>query len=292
MTLTGPDKRRRSFSRSTRFCVVVALALLVTVVVGDQPEPQSANRERSSLEKHDSFTFVRVRYDSTGGYGESWYRYEGRDWQRWETDYPQAEENLLFRLKQLTSLEVNPKPITLRLTDKELPDYPFIFMSDIGWQKLSIAEKKGLANYLARGGFLWVDDFWGDAELKSLYRNMDGLHPKWKWKPIKSSHPILSIVYELEECPKIPARIFFAQSGLTFDPPKVHRYPSGGFRGMQGVNFLGLFDDDGKLMAVATHNTDVADGWEREGESKEFFDRFSVSSYAVTINILTYAMTH
>ena len=137
-----------------------------------------------------------------------------------------------------------------------------------------------------------MDDFWGDAELKSLYRNMDGLHPKWKWKPIKSNHPILSIVYELEECPKIPARIFFAQSGLTFDPPEVHRYPSGGFRGMQGVNFLGLFDADGKLMAVATHNTDVADGWEREGESKEFFDRFSVSSYAVTINILTYAMTH
>jgi len=289
-----PDNQHHSFSRSTRFCVVVLLALFVTTVVGDQPEPQSAKPKRkvSSLKKHDSFTFVRVRYDSTGGYGKSWYTYEGRDWQRWETDYPQAEENLLFRLTQLTSLEVNPKPITLRLTNKELPDYPFIFMSDIGWQKLSIAEKKGLANYLARGGFLWVDDFWGDAELRSLYRNMGDLHPKWKWKPIKSSHPILSIVYELEECPKIPARIFFVQYGTTLEPPQMHRYPSGGRRGMQGVNFLGLFDDEGKLMAVATHNTDVADGWEREGESKEFFDRFSVSSYAITINILTYAMTH
>ena len=277
-----------------RVCTFLFVLLTTVVVVGDQPEAQSTRpqRERSSLERNDAFTFVRVRYDSTGGYGESWYSYEGRDWQRWETDFPQAEENLLFRLRQLTSLEVNPKPITLRLTDKTLPDHPFIFMSDIGWQKLSLAEKKGLANYLARGGFLWVDDFWGDAELKSLYRNMGDLHPAWKWKPITSKHPILSIVYDLEECPKIPARIFFAQSGMTFDPPQVHRYPSGGFRGMQGVNFLGLFDANGKLMAVATHNTDIADGWEREGESKEFFDRFSVSSYAMTINILTYAMTH
>ena len=43
-------------------------------------------------------------------------------------------------------------------------------------------------------------------------------------------------------------------------------YPSGGHRGMQGVNFLGLFDAEDRLMAVATHNTDIADGWEREGE--------------------------
>ena len=45
-------------------------------------------------------------------------------------------------------------------------------------------------------------------------------------------------------------------------------------------------------MAVATHNTDIADGWEREGESKEFFDRFSVRSYAMAVNVLFYAMTH
>ncbi len=58
----------------------------------------------------DAFTFVRIQYDSTGGFGESWYRHEGRDWQRWETDYPRAENNLLLRLSELTSLRVNPRP--------------------------------------------------------------------------------------------------------------------------------------------------------------------------------------
>ena len=77
-----------------------------------------------------------------------------------------------------------------------------------------------------------------------------------------------------------------------YDPPGVHRYPSGGTAGVNTVNFMGLYSANGRLLAVATHNTDIADGWEREGESKEFFDRFSVKSYALTINILFYAMTH
>ena len=66
----------------------------------------------------DAFTFVRVKYDSSGGYNESWYRYEGRDWQRWETDYPRAEKNLILRLNELTSMRISPEPIVLRLTDE------------------------------------------------------------------------------------------------------------------------------------------------------------------------------
>ena len=46
------------------------------------------------------------------------------------------------------------------------------------------------------------------------------------------------------------------------------------------------------MLAVATHNTDIADGWEREGEDKEYFERFSVRTYALGINILVYAFTH
>ncbi|MFZ8975126.1 MAG: hypothetical protein ACO2ZD_13625, partial [Pseudomonadales bacterium] len=56
----------------------------------------------------------------------------------------------------------------------------------------------------------------------------------------------------------------------------VHRYPSGGDAGVRTVHFMGLFDANENLIAVATHNTDIADGWEREGESEEFFDRFSI----------------
>ncbi len=240
----------------------------------------------------DAFTFVRIQYDSTGGFGEAWYRYEGRVWQRWETDFPRAETNLLLRLSQLTSVRVNPEPVVLRLTDPKLFDYPFVFMSDVGWLRLSDQERRMLSRYLSTGGFLWIDDFWGQAEWNNMHASLSGLRDGWEWKEIPLEHPVLHIVYQLEECPQVPARIFFEQTGRTWDPPQVHRYPSGGPSGVKEVRFMGLFDAGGKLLAVATHNTDIADGWEREGESKEFFERFSVDSYALGINILFYAMTH
>ena len=240
----------------------------------------------------DAFTFVRVCYDSVGGYNEAWYQYEGRVWQRWETDYPRAEKNLIFRLNELTSMKIDPEPIVLRLTDDRLLDHPLIFMSDVGWQKLSKQERAGLERYLKRGGFLWVDDFWGKAEWDSFMQNIGTLRPNWKVRPIPPDHPIFSIVYPVKKCPQIPARIFYLQTGMPWDPPFAHRSPTGGVAGVNQVRFMGLFDERDRLMAVATHNTDIADGWEREGESKEFFQRFSIQSYAITINILVYALTH
>lgn len=289
LSATIDRKPTRGFSALVWRYGLPLLALLILVAVGrlraDGPDP-------IPLTNPDSLTFVRIRYDSTGGFGESWYRYEGRDWERWETDYPRAELNLIQRLGELTSLAVNPEPLVRRLTDPDLADYPFIFMSDVGWQHLSAAERSALKRYLQCGGFLWVDDFWGNAEWNNFVRNVETLDSNWRLRRIPADHPILTIVYPLSECPQVPARIFYAQSGLPFDPPEVHRYPSGGIEGVRRVNFVGLFDADDRLLAVATHNTDIADGWEREGESLDFFERFSIQAYAITINILVYAATH
>ncbi len=65
-----------------------------------------------------------------------------------------------------------------------------------------------------------------------------------------------------------------------------------GIDGVRDVNFQGLFDKDGRLMAVATHNSDIGDGWEREREDIEFFEEFSTKSYAIGVNIIIYALTH
>ncbi len=84
---------------------------------------------------------------------------------------------------------------------------------------------------------------------------------------------------------------FYRRNGETYDPPFFHKRPHGGVADLSQVHFRGLLDTRGKLVAVATHNTDIADGWEREGEDEEFFQRFSVHAYALAINILTYAMS-
>ena len=55
----------------------------------------------------------------------------------------------------------------------------------------------------------------------------------------------------------------------------------------------GIFDRNGRLMVVVMHNTDLGDGWEREGENYGYFEEFSAKrAYPMGINIVVYAMTH
>ena len=58
------------------------------------------------------------------------------------------------------------------------------------------------------------------------------------------------------------------------------------------VNTRGIFDEKGRLMVLMTHNTDISDTWEREGEDVEYFYRFSPEGYAIAINVMVYVLTH
>ena len=54
-----------------------------------------------------------------------------------------------------------------------------------------------------------------------------------------------------------------------------------------------FFDDNQRMMAIICHNTDLGDGWEREGEDEWYFREFSEKkAYPLGINIVVYAMTH
>jgi hypothetical protein len=265
---------------------VALLGAVCLAAQADEPQLQSSAAPKGK------FTFVRVEYDSEGGYGESWYNYDSRTWLRWETDYPEAERNFLYRLRQLTTIDADPEPIHLPLTDPRLTRYPFIYMCDVGWQVLSDREVKALREYLLKGGFLWADDFWGIAEWQQFERNMKKVFPELTYFDIPNDHPILKIVFPLPECPQIPAKVFYDTLRQSFDPPDQHKYPHGGIPGVSEVNFRGWQDSNGRLMVVATHNSDVGDGWERETEAEEYFRKFSVPSYAIGVNIITYALTH
>ncbi len=252
---------------------------------------QESDLDQSTFDP-DKFTFVRIVYDSAGGPGEAWYGGDGGWIPRWATDHPDGAKNLTWRLNQLTTIKANQGTLLLRLTDPRLFDFPFIFMSDPGWQVLSREEQLALKQYLDKGGFLWVDDFWGKAEWDNLEQNTTAQNPDWRWREIPTDHPILSCVYPLKACPQVTAYQFYRRGGVPYDPPQLHKWPHGGVEEISQVHFRGLFHPDGRLLAVATHNTDIADGWEREGENQEFFERFSVHAYALAVNVLTYAMTH
>jgi len=47
------------------------------------------------------------------------------------------------------------------------------------------------------------------------------------------------------------------------------------------------------MMMLICHNTDLGDGWEREGENIQYFKQYSEKwSYPMGINIITYLMTN
>ena len=58
------------------------------------------------------------------------------------------------------------------------------------------------------------------------------------------------------------------------------------------THFRVIRDGAGRIIVVMTHNTDIADSWEREGEDPEFFRQFSPAGYAFGINVLLHALTH
>lgn len=265
--------------------VLVVLLLGVTIAYaqryggrrGYRPAAPPAGVEDLTWEvdpnfKRDVFTFVRIKYQST------W-----RD--MWDTDYPDSDQNFSFRLQQLTSLKVNPEPVILELTDEELFKYPWIYIIEPGRLFFTDDEVVALRRYLLTGGFLMVDDFWGEEEYENFYQQIKRVFPEREPIELPADHPVFNCVFPLKSKPQIPS-IHHAMSargtGITWE-----RWDA------QTAHYKGIFDDQNRMMVIICHNTDLGDGWEREGENEYYFREFSEKkAYPMGINIVFYAMTH
>jgi uncharacterized protein DUF4159 len=233
---------------------------------------------------------ARIIYDSEGGMGEAYYAYDGRVWARWETDFPEGDDNFSHRLGQLTRIPVAKYASSRMLTAPDLGDFPLLYMSDPGYMVVSKEEKAALARYLANGGFVWCDDFWGDAEWQQFADVMRQVLPGREWRVLSADHPIFHTVFDLNDgMPQIPALPFASPGGSTAESPSAHKFPAGS---LDTPEMRAWLDDDGRIMVLATHNTDVGDGWEREAYGEWYFETFSTKSYMVGVNVVIYAMTH
>ena len=222
----------------------------------------------------DVFTFVRIRYQSN----------RGRDWR---TDYPDSDLNFSYRLQELTSMEVDPDGKVLELTDPELFDYPFIYMIEPGNIWLPPEEVAALRSYLLNGGFLMVDDFWGAWEWEGFYHEFKKVFPDREIVELPIEHPIFHCVFDLAEKPQVPAlstALRGRAQGVTWESRKP---------GARDAQYKGVYDDEGRLMCIICFNTDLGDGWEKEGVDPWYFKEFSEKlAYPMGVNIVFYALTH
>jgi hypothetical protein len=212
--------------------------------------------------------------------------------QGWRTDYPGADNNFSVRLSELSFVKVKMKPdgqpdnVVVRLTDPLLYRCPFLYMEDVGTARFSDSEVEALRAYLLKGGFLEVDDFWGSEAWSQWAQEIGRVLPPAEYPifDIPPDHAVLHSLYDVKEVEQVSNIRFWMQTGSVSERGFMNDSPH--------VNFRGIQDARGRLMVVMAHNTDIPDTWEREGESKEYFDRFSPNGYAVGVNIMIYAMTH
>ncbi len=244
------------------------------------------------------FTFCRIQYSSGGGYyGGGWGRGYGRGG-GWRTDYPASDLNFSQRLSELTTIKVRRdssgeiQHAVVSILDDELYNYPFIYMLEVASLSFSDEEVERLREYLLRGGFLLVDDFWGDRAWQNWEFEISKVLPpdEYPMTDIPLSHPIFHCVFNLDEVPQVPSVGHYDEwkyNGISYER---HDYD---ITGDTSAHCRGIFDKKGRLMVVVMHNSDLGDGWEREGENEGYFRDFSVKrAYPMGINIVVYAMTH
>ena len=230
------------------------------------------------------WTYCRGFYDSN--------RYEDGG-QGWRTDYPGADNNFSVRLAELTLVRVKLNPdgqpdnVVVRLDDPLLHRCPMLYMEDVGTMHLSDDEIKGLRNYLLKGGFLYVDDFWGSLAWDQWIDEIGRVLPPGQYPivDIPGDHAIMHALYDVKAIEQVSSiQFWYRNGGSVSERERFGDSPHSDFRG--------IADEKGRLMVVMTHNTDISDTWEREGENREYFDRFSPDGYAIGVNIVLYGMTH
>jgi hypothetical protein len=210
----------------------------------------------------------------------------------WAVDYPKADQNLSFRLSELTRTSVSRNDqgdfnhAVIRLTDEQtLSRCPFVMMTEPGGAYFDEAEATALRTYLQKGGFLWADDFWGEYAWAHWENEIRKALPSGQFPLVDLAldHPIFHTLYDVRQLAQIPSISFwYGTGGGTSERGRDSAVP----------HVRGISDRDGHLLVVMTHNSDFGDAFEREGESRDYFERFAGPGYAFGIDTILYALTH
>jgi len=229
------------------------------------------------------FAFCKIMYDQV--------RYE-RLGMGWSTDYPFAGINLMLRFEDLTTARIStdrrgePNHWVVRMTDDALFNCPFTMASDVGTIGFSQEEALRMREYLQKGGFLWVDDFWGTLAWDHWVNEIGKVLPPAEYpiRDVPLDHPVFRALTRVDKIPQITAiQFWYATRGRTTSE-----------RGADSEvpHLRAISDEHGRFLVVMTHNTDVADAWEREADDPRYFEQFAPDGYGLGINVLVHMMSH
>lgn len=195
-----------------------------------------------------SFSVARVHY---GGGGD------------WYSD-PSSIPNLLTYLEKNTPVSTVDEDIHIKLTDKDVYQYPYLYLTGHGNIRLTENEVISLRSILMNNGFLHADDNYGlDA---SFRRELKRVFPNKELVPLPNDHPIFH-------------NYFSFPNGL----PKVHEHDG------KPPQALALFEND-RMIVLYTYESDLGDGWE---DASVHEDPWPIREAALKmgVNIIYYSLT-
>lgn len=258
----------------TQVLATLLLIILLNPVVNAQV-PRQVDPYAPDYDRGGEFNFVRVQYDTyygggfRGGFGGG----------TWAIDFPDADMNFLRGVSRLTNIRVMSDPKVLRLDDEDIFDYPFLYMLEVGQNggvNFNPLEIENLREYLLRGGFLLVDDFWGTRQWDNFISGFSQVFPDREIVQLSSDHEIFHCFYDIDGPQMIPA------IGRTDD------------YGEQDIDYAtnhAILDDEGRIMVLINWNSDMGDGWEHTYHPA-YPTRYANSAYQLGVNYLMYSLTH
>ena len=136
-----------------------------------------------------------------------------------------------------------------------------------------------------KGGFLWADDFWGTPAWAHWEAQIGRVLPRNEYPivEVQPNDPIFRSQFQVSHVPQITNILFWRSVGGQTTSERGSDSAQAHFRVIR--------DAHGRVLVVMTHNTDIADSWEREGEDPGFFQQFSPDGYAFGTNVILHATT-
>jgi hypothetical protein len=247
-------------------------------------EPYDDVELPSDFQEKTEWIFARLMYPQhpNARFGRGWWR-GSFDWREggtsWSQDYPRADRHFAQALRRLTRIHVRSVEQPVNLDDgDDVYDYPWLCAGEMGDWKLTNAQAVKLRDYLLRGGFLMLDDFWGTEEWDRFEESMQLVFPDRPIKELPDEQAIFHTVYDLDDRYQVPGE-WALRRGRT--------YRNDG----ETPHWRGIYDDHGRLMVAMSFNSDIGDSWEWADDPR-YPEKYSALGIRIGVNYVVYSMTH
>jgi len=245
----------RSFAVFSRPFAAALLAILLLSGALGALAAQRYMRLEPNVPYDGRFTFARLRYA----------RYPG-----WSYDYPTMERHLMTMVREVTSLSPHMTGSNIHtMDDPELLKYPVAYLSEPGYWVPNESEVLGLRTYLAKGGFLIVDDFMRGEWMNFEYQ-MRRVLPNARIDRLDVSHPIFDTFFHIRTL----------EMKYPHDP-----YLDAEFLGIHENN-----DPTKRLSVIINYNNDIGDYMEWSDDNW-WPVNITNEAYKFAINYIVYGLT-